>query len=61
MKGEAPADFEDVPYRWPVRLRPRAQEAAASSSFPFFIVPAEGRPPERRDGFRILGLVMSIN
>lgn len=24
-------------------------------------VPAEVRPPERRDGFRIIGLVMSIN
>ena len=23
-------------------------------------VPAEGQPPERRDGFRIIGLVMSI-
>lgn len=24
-------------------------------------VPAEGSPPERRDGFRLVSLVMSIN
>ena len=51
--------LKDVPFRRPVQLRPFAP-GRKPSIISSYTVPAEGQPPERRDGFRIIGLVMSI-
>ena len=52
---------ENLIYQLPGAVYPGMNHFLKHGSRKDGTVPAEGSPPERRDGFRIIGLVMSIN